>query len=228
MEFVADLIILMVILSAVYIGIARGLWGPLLAEGAFLLAFLIDIRIIMPAVGSSIPAPLRTVVGIVIFFVLGFVLRFLSRPLYIMLQRLPITRRIDEPAGAVLHGFIAFVVLYLLLGVVLDFDRHVYPIVRSGVATAQAIDDLQNAVTGQPVLAGVVDQKTLSDLKNQAIPKPIPEAALRGAAKSLDNYITYVRDPLIASHLAPIINSVGGKLPFIGHDRPYLEGAKYA
>jgi hypothetical protein len=228
MEFVADLIILMVLLSAIYIGIARGLWGPLMTEGAFLAAFLIDIWIVMPVVSRSVTAPFRTFIGILVFFALGTVLRFLLRPIYIMLQRLPITRRIHEPAGAVLHGFVAFVVMYLILGVILDFDRHVYPIVVSGVATAQAIDDLQQAVTDRPYLAGVVNQNVLKDLKNQALPKPISQDALRTAEHSLDNYITWVRDPLIASHLAPIINSVGGKLPFIGHQRPYLEGAKYA
>ena len=138
MEYVADLVIALVLLSAIYIGIARGLWGPLLTEGAFVIAFVVDTRVVMPGVANMVGAgPIRTAAGVVVFFVIGIAIRFLAKPVYLALQRLPITRHIDEPAGAIVHGLVGVVLVYLLLGVILDFDRNVYPMLAAGVATAQ-------------------------------------------------------------------------------------------
>jgi Colicin V production protein len=228
MQFIADIVILAVLLAAVYVGIARGVFGPVLTEGAFLISFFLDVRVVMPVIGGAVPVAVRTLVGVGIFIVLGVIVRLLLRPVYKLVQRIPVVRAIDEPAGALLHALVAFIVMYVLLGAVLDFDRHVYPTIKNGVATAQALDDLQSAVTQRPFVATMIDPKSLQTLQQQAGAKPIPEDKLRAAQSFIDNYITYIRDPLVNSHLAPLINSIGAKIPFIGHSRPYIEGAKYA
>ena len=51
---------------------------------------------------------------------------------------------------------------------------------------------------------------------------------LRKAEGFLDFYVTNIRNPLIDSRIAPIINRVGEKFPVIGTPRPYLSGAKHA
>ena len=100
MQFLADLFIILVLLSAIYVGIARGLWGPLLTEGALLVAFFIDTRLVMPIVGAFLPLGwLLTGVGVVLFFAITIGFRILARPLFAILQRLPITRRIDAPGA---------------------------------------------------------------------------------------------------------------------------------
>jgi hypothetical protein len=229
MEFAADLVILGILLGAIYVGIARGLWGPLLTEGAFLISFFVDSRLVMPVAGAFVPGgPIRTAVGVVLFFGLAIVIRVLSRPLYVILQRLPITRHIDQPAGAVVHGLVGLLLLYMLLGLILDFDRNVYPMLAAGVATAQQINDYQQAIQDRPYLKGVVDEQQLKQQQAQAVPKPIPVDALQKAEKFLDFYVNDVRKPLLDSHLAPIINRVGEKFPIVGHPRPNLSGAKYA
>lgn len=229
MEFVADLVILMILLTAIYVGIARGLWGPLLTEGAFVIGFLVDIRLVMPILGNVIPSGgLRTTVGVVVFFVIGIAIRFLAKPLYVILQRLPITRHIDAPGGAVVHGLVGFILLYLTLGLVLDFDRNVYPMLAAGVATAQQINDYQQAINDRPYLNGIVDEQQLKQAQAQAQAKPIPDDVLLKAEKFLDFYVKNVRNPLIDSRVAPIINRVGEKLPVFGQPRPYMTGARHA
>jgi uncharacterized membrane protein required for colicin V production len=228
MQFVADLVIVAVLLSALYVGIVRGLWGPLLTEGAFLFSFFIDSRLVMPVVGTFVSiGAIRTVVGVILFSAIGILLRFLARPLYAILQRLPVTRHIDAPAGAVVHGAVGLVLLYLLLGVVLDFDRNVYPMLAAGVATAQQINNYQQAVTDRPYLQGIVDEQQLKQAQAQAAQKPIPDDVLRKAEKFLDFYVTNIRTPLLDSHVAPIINRVGEQLPVVGHSRQYMTGAKF-
>lgn len=229
MEYVADLVIALVLISAIYIGIARGLWGPLLTEGAFVIAFVVDTRVVMPGVANMVGAgPIRTAAGVVVFFVIGIAIRFLAKPVYLALQRLPITRHIDEPAGAIVHGLVGVVLVYLLLGVIIDFDRNVYPMLAAGVATAQTINDYDKAVQDHPYLQGLVDEGKIRQAEVQAAPKPIPVDVLRKAEGFLDFYVTNIRNPLIDSRIAPIINRVGEKFPVIGTPRPYLSGAKHA
>jgi len=203
--------------------------GPLLTEGAFVMSWILDTRLVMPVAGAFIPiSPIRTGVGVVIFFGLAILIRVLARPIYVILQRLPITRHIDSPAGAVVHGLVGLLLMYLLLGVILDFDRNVYPMLAAGVATAQQINDYQRAIQDRPYLKGVIDEQQLKQQQAQAITKPIPVDALQKAEKFLDFYINDVRNPLLDSHLAPIINRVGEKFPIVGQHRPYLNGAKYS
>ena len=96
------------------------------------------------------------------------------------------------------------------------------------MATAQQINDYQQAVNDRPYLQGIVDEQQLKQAQAQAQAKPIPDDVLLKAEKFLDFYVANIRTPLLDSHLAPIINRVGENLPLIGHPRPYMSGAKYA
>ena len=227
--YLADLVILLVLLSAVYIGIARGLWSPLLTEGAFIFSFVLTTSLVAPVVGGFIGAgPVRTVVLGLVIIVIAIVLRVLARPVYYALQRLPITRRIDAPAGAVVHGFVGLVIVYLLLGLVLDFDRYVYPLVAGGVATVRQIEDYRQALEARPYLRGVADDQQLKQAEAQAAPAPITSDNLRKVEKVLDFYVKNIREPMLESRLAPIVNDVGARIPVIGKARAYMPGARYA
>src|ERR1700730_1812819 len=141
----ADLVILAFLLIAVYIGLSRGLIGPLVAEGAFLVALYLVLHLHGFFDGFLAIGFLRTGLSIVLVFVLTFVLRLLARPLVMVWNMIPPLRVIDKPLGAVVHGFIAFVLLYLALGTILDFDRGVYPLLKAGVATANAIENYRQS-----------------------------------------------------------------------------------
>ena len=224
----ADLVILGVLLIGVYIGLSRGLIGPLVAEGAFLVALYLVLHLHGLFDGVLSIGFLRTGLSIVLVFVLTFVLRLLARPLVLVWNAIPPLRVIDKPLGAVVHGFVAFVLLYLALGVILDFDRGVYPLLKAGVATANAIDSYRKSVQQQPLLNGYLDDQRLKQLEQQAGPNPLPMQQVRQVEGFLNFYDSYIRTPLLTSQAAPVINRMGARLPGVGHPRPYLTGARTA
>jgi hypothetical protein len=222
----ADLVIVLLLLAGVYVGISRGLLGPLVTEGAFLVSLYVVLHL-HGFFDSALPFGfIRTGASIGLVLVLTFALRLLARPVVMFWRAIPPLRAVDTPLGAVAHGLAAFVLVYLALGVILDFDRNVYPLLKTGVATAEQIDTYRQAVQGQPLLKGFVDDQRLQQLAQQAGPNPLPMQQVRQVEGFLSFYDTYIRGPLLSSRAAPLINRWGAGLPFVGHQRPYLTGAK--
>jgi uncharacterized membrane protein required for colicin V production len=223
---IADLVILVFLLIGIYIGLSRGLIGPLVTEGAFLVALYLVLRLHGLFDGFLAIGFLRTGLSIVLVFLLTFFLRLLARPLVMVWNMIPPLRVIDKPLGAVVHGLIALVLLYLALGVVLDFDRSVYPLLKAGVATANAIENYRQSVQKQPLLNGYLNDQQLKQLEQQAGPSPLPMQQVRQVEGFLNFYDSCIRTPLLTSRAAPGINRVGAGLPMVGHPRPYLTGAR--
>lgn len=222
---IADAVIILVLLAGIYIGISRGLIGPLVSEGAFLVSLYLVLHL-HGLFDTVLPFGfIRTGVSIVLVIVLSFALRLLARPVVMFWNMIPPLRTIDAPLGGVVHGLLAFVLMYLALGVILDFDRNVYPLLKTSVATANQIDQYQQAVQGQPLLKGFVDDARLKQLVQQAGPNPLPMQQVRQVAGFLDFYDHNIREPLLTSKTAPVINRLGAQVPVVGHPRPYLAGA---
>jgi uncharacterized membrane protein required for colicin V production len=223
---IADLLIILVLLSGLYIGISRGLLGPLVTEGAFLVSLYLVLHL-HGFFDTILPLGLfRTGVSFLLVLVLTFALRLLARPVVMAWRMIPPLRAIDTPLGAVAHAFAAFVLLYLGIGVILDFDHNVYPLLKTSVATAEQIETYRQAVQGQPLLKGFVDDARLQQLAQQAGPNPLPMQQVRQVEGFLSFYDNNIRGPLLTSQLAPLINRVGAGLPLVGHQRAYLAGAK--
>lgn len=224
MPAVADLVILLVLLVGVYVGVARGLFGPLATEGALVVSILIVSRL-HTGIDSFLPVSARLVVSAVLVFILTALLRLVLSPLVAALRRTPGLRRVDSPAGGVVHGLAAFLAVYLVLGLILDFDRNVYPLLRAGVVSAQELQKYQQAVQQRPWLRGYVDQQALKQQEADAARQPVTVDTVARVEGFLNFYLTDVRNPLIKSRAAPAVNYLGGQIPFVGHPRPYLAGA---
>jgi uncharacterized membrane protein required for colicin V production len=224
----ADLVILLTLLVGVFVGLTRGFIGPLITEGAFLVAIFITVHV-HSQFDAFLPVGwLRTGFAILMVIVLTAALRFLARPLISLWRAIPPLRIVDAPLGAVAHAFAVFVLIYLGLGVVLDFDRGAYPLLKAAVGTANAIDAYRQAVQQQPLLSGLIDDKVLKQLAQQAGPSPLPMQQVRQTEGFLNFYDQYIRKPLLTSKLAPFINRMGASLPIVGRSRPYLFGAQTA
>jgi uncharacterized membrane protein required for colicin V production len=219
----ADAVILLVLVLAALWGLNRGLVGPLLGEIAFVVSLfavyrLHADRVLWPVV-PHFAASLVALAGLTL--VIGILLRPLAR----ILTRMPPIRAIDRPAGAAAHALIAFIAIYLVLGAILDFDTHVYPLIATGVVTAQELDSYSGFVSRDPALSQYMDQAQLRQLRAAASQHPIPVSDIERVQRFLDFYVHNVRDPLLVSRLAPLVNSVGGHVPVLGHPRHYFPDA---
>lgn len=224
MPSLADLIILGALLLALGIGIARGLIAPLFSEGAFLVSWFAVTHV--PLSLESLPVPIRIGIAGVAIFLVAILVRMLAGPVVLFLERLPVIREANSVAGAIVHTLLIFVVLYVSLGVLLDFDRDVYPMLAGGVATARQIADLRHEVQKHPVLKASVDDSKLAQEQQKAGSGSVPFDALTKAEGFLDFYVHQVRQPLLESRLAPILNRIGAGLPVVGKQRPYFAGAE--
>ncbi|GAC1331206.1 MAG: hypothetical protein NVSMB17_09130 [Candidatus Dormibacteria bacterium] len=224
MPAVADLVIVMILLIGVYIGLARGLYGPLATEGALVLAVFLVSRL-HTGFDSWLPLAGRLAVSVVLVAILVFLVRLALSPVVAVLRRAPLIGPLDRPAGGVVHGLAGLLLMYLLLGAILDFDRNVYPLLQAGVLTAHQLQEYQHAVEQRPWLRGYTDEQALRRQQAEAANQRVTVDTVARVDAFLNFYLTDVRQPLLKSRLAPIINYLGGLVPAIGHPRPYLAGA---
>jgi hypothetical protein len=221
---VADLVILLILLIGVYIGLARGLYGPLATEGSFILAIFL-VSNLHTGIDAWLPVAGRLAVSAVLVFILTFLMRLAVSPVVALLRRAPVMGRLDRPAGGVAHGLAAMLLLYLALALVLDFDRNVYPLLQAGVLTAHQLQQYQQAVDQRPWLKGFVDEQALRRQQADAANQRVTVDTVARVEGFLSFYLADLREPLLKSRLAPVINYLGGQVPVIGHHRPYLAGA---
>ena len=224
MPAVADLVIVLILLTGVYVGLARGLYGPLATEGSFIVAIFL-VSNLHTGVDSWLPVAGRLAVSAVLVFILTFLMRLALSPIVALLRRAPAVGSLDRPAGGAAHGLAALLVMYLALGVVLDFDRNVYPLLQAGVLTAHQLQQYQQAVDQRPWLRGFVDGQALRKQQADAANQRVTVDTVARVEAFLNFYLTDVREPLLKSRLAPLINYLGGQVPVVGHHRPYLAGA---
>jgi hypothetical protein len=221
---VADAVIAGVILLAMYWGLRRGLIGPLVLEVGFIFAFVIA-STYHSKFASFVPSVVpQWATTIVIVVAITFGLALLLRIPVGIIRRLPMISPMDRTAGLIVHGIVAFALLYLAIGAILDFDRQIYPFLIAGRATAQQVQAYRDAVNGNPVIRALVNQQAIDSAQSQANDGPLPLAKFQETERFLDFYIKFVREPMAISRLAPVVNSIGGNVPVIGHARPYLQG----
>jgi uncharacterized membrane protein required for colicin V production len=219
---VVDAIIALTVALALLWGLSRGLVQPLISELSFVIAVVIATRFhsqIEKVLPSAIPS---WAASTVIVMGLTFGIGFASRPLVGILRSIPFIGSIDRTAGAVVHGVLAFVLVYLAIGALLDFDSKVYPMLRSGQVTAAQVRDYRRLVEQNPLAGSAADKQKLAQAEADAQKQPIPLSSFQQLEGFLNFYVHDIREPMTQSRLAPIVNNIGGRLPVIGHPRPYL------
>jgi Colicin V production protein len=210
-----DLGIILVIAFGAYIGWSKGLIGPLLAEGTFLIGYWIvsthpSLAVLVP---PSIPRPYAV---ILLPAVIGLVVGIVGRSVFGMFFRLPFTRQVDKVLGLVANGGLAFVIVYVVLlgmvgaGTVLD------PLLRAGAIQAPQVAAMQMLLAQNPQASAMVPAGELSQLAGVAAVHPVPMTQLGQYAQVIDYYEHTLRPQLAGSRLAPIVLQLGSRLPIIG------------
>jgi uncharacterized membrane protein required for colicin V production len=210
-----DVAIVVVIGLGVLIGWRKGLIGPLLAEGTFLLSYWVVST--HPAfaglVPSSVPRPLAV---FILPIALGLIVGFVGRMVFMSLFRLPLTRSVDKILGAVANGGLAFVIVYVVLlglagaGTVLD------PLTTVAAVRAPQVAAMQMLLAENPQVAGFVPSGELGQLASVASAHPVGLAQLGQYAQVINYYERTLRPALATSQLAPLVLRYGARLPIIG------------
>jgi hypothetical protein len=210
-----DLGIVVVIGLGVLVGWKKGLIGPLLAEGTFLLAYWIVSThpSLVGLVPASVPRPLAI---LLLPTALGLAVGFVGRTVFMSLFRLPLTRQLDKLLGAAANGGLAFVIVYVVLtglagaGTVLD------PLLQARSVQPTQVAAVQMLLAANPQVAGFVPSGELGQLATVASVHPVALAQLGQYAQVINYYEHTLRPQLATSQLAPLVVQYGARLPIIG------------
>src|SRR3984893_1973850 len=210
-----DLAIVVVIGLGILIGWKKGLVGPLLAEGTFLLAYWIvsthPARVIfLPA---RFPRPLAT---LILPVVLGLFVGFVGRAVFMSLFRLPLTRTFDKLLGAAANGALAFVIVYVVLLGMVGAGNVLDPLTRVASIRASQVTTMQMLLAQNPQVAGFVPSGELGQLAAVSSVHPVAFGQLGQYAQVINYYENTLRPQLATSRLAPPLLPYGARLAIIG------------
>ena len=210
-----DLGIVVVLAFGVFIGWKNGLIAPLLAEGTFLIAYLIASR--YPGLVAILPASIPRAYAVLILpAVIALIVGVLGRTAFRAAFRLPFTRQVDKLLGAVGNGAVAFVIVYAVLLGLVGAGTVLNPLAQVTSIQPTQITAMRFLLAANLQAAAMVPSSELSQLASVASLRPLPISALGQYASVINYYEQTLRPQLSSSALAPIVLRIGAHLPIIG------------
>jgi uncharacterized membrane protein required for colicin V production len=214
-----DIAIGATLLLAVVFGLVKGFVRPLLLEGGFLIALLFasshqaDLdKALGPTLGAR-GTPLVLLAAGALTVALIWPARLVAGALL----RVRGLGAADPAVGAVLHGLLAFALVYLVASALVTLGRAVAPVLAaSGPLSPAQIHAFANATGRDPVLNGLVDRAALQRLENEAGRGPVTLRQLERSQPTVDFYVNVIRVPLQKSQVTPAVLRLGEHLPLIG------------
>ena len=217
-----DIAIALALLVAIYVGYQRGVVQPLLVEIFFLGALLIIIRD-RHSYQAAMEKYLHTnaVLDVFLALIVAVVAGFVGGQLGAMIHRMPVVRGVDGFLGVFVHAGFAILISYVLLSALVAFDKAFSPTVNAASLTLKQVQTLQSNIEGNPLAAFFVDEKDLAKLRQEATTSGGARLETVSQLSQLQNfYEQFLQPQLASSRAAPIIMSIGQKIPVIGHAGP--------
>src|SRR3984893_12965123 len=172
-----DIAIVVVIGLGILIGWRKGLIGPLLAEGTFLLSYWIvsthpGLAALVP---SSVPRPLALLIRPI---ELGLVFGCVGRAIFMSFFRLPLTRSLDKILGAAANGGLAFVIVYVVMLGLVGAGNVLDPLTNARSVQPTQVAAMQMLLAENLQYAGFVPPGELGQLASVASTHPVGLAQL--------------------------------------------------
>lgn len=218
---VIDILILLVVVGAAWIGFQKGLIQPLLTElfglGALLLivghrdGFLAATQALFHA---------NAVLAIIMAVVLAVGMGYLGARLGGAVHKMPAVCGVDGFLGIWVQTLLAVGFCYLLISGLIVMDRAFTPLSTPSVNATQ-LGGLERLLASNPFTASVVDIGQLRAFEGRAAkPGGVRVADLPGVGQLQGIYRDFLQSQLAGSRLAPAVMSVGRHLPGLGQFGP--------
>ena len=218
---ILDLVILILVAVAVFIGFQRGLVQPLFAYlGVGIVAVIVvthwadysgylDHTLhIHPIIVGLVAAALAVVGG------------YFGARLGGLIHRMPVVRGADGLVGVFVNAFIAVLVCYSLLSVLVALGKAFDTTKTLNALTAQQAVPMTQQIKTNPVLNSIVSQDDLTNLQRQSAAAPVNLTNYPTVRQLQTVYVEFAAPQLTSSKLAPIVLFVGDHTPFVGHYGP--------
>ncbi|MGH7910179.1 MAG: hypothetical protein ACREQM_22445 [Candidatus Dormibacteraceae bacterium] len=224
---ILDILIVLAVAVAVFIGYKRGTVQP-----AFALAALVLVLLILVGHWEGYSTALDqhfhsngAIDGIVIVL-LAILAGYGGWRLGGFVHKMPIIRGADGLLGVLICGLIAIWLLYGLISLATSlgqaFDGTLGQTASAPTTPAQA-QAINTWVEGNPVLRMIVTEQDLQGLEKAAKTPNNPASAISNFSSLLQLQTVYrdlCQPQLESSHLAPVVMWIGDHTPIVGHEGP--------
>lgn len=226
---ILDILILVLVAIAVFIGYKRGTVQPLFTFLGFGLTVLILLTHWQGySTGLNTRFHSNGVIDGILIVVFAVLVAWGGWKLGGFVHKMPIVRGADGLLGVLICGLVAVWLLYGVISIGTSMGRAFDDTLGQTSATpttpaqAQAINTW---VEGNPVLRLLVDKRDLKNLeKAAATPNNGASSITSGNFSSIEQlqkaYASFIEPQLQESHLAPIVMWIGDHTPVIGHEGP--------
>ena len=214
---IIDVVIVLVVVGAAWVGFQRGLVQPLLAE-LFALITLLVILHNRSAFSAATDAVFHTgaFLAVMVALVLAVLAGYLGARLGGSIHRMPVVRGVDGFLGVWVQALFGIAICYLLISGIIVSDRAFASLSAASVNAAQ-LQALERQLSSNVFTSTVLDGRDVQTFGARAAkPGGVPLADVPGASvlQSISRDILWPQ--LSSSHLAPFVMSVGHRIPGLG------------
>lgn len=218
---ILDLVILILVAIAVFIGFQRGLIQPLFAYlgvGIVALVVLTHWADYSGFLDRTLHIhPIIVGVAAAVLAVLG---GYFGARLGGLIHRMPAVRGADGLVGVFVNAFIAVLVCYSLVSVLVALGKTFATTSTLNSLSAQQVAPMEQQIKNNPVLSSIVSQDDLTNLQRQSAAGAVTLTNYPTVRQLQTIYVEFAAPQLTSSKLAPIVLFVGDHTPFVGHYGP--------
>jgi colicin V production protein len=219
---IIDIVVVLVVVIALFVGFQRGVIQPLLAEIFFFGTLLAVFRFHDQYTNEMQKLlHINAVLSVFAALILAVIMGAAGGAIGGAFHRLEAIRGIDGLLGIFVHVGVTLVVVYLAVSALVTLDNAFEPALRSANLTLAQVTQLEDEILSNPITSAMVSKADLQSLKT---------AASKSAGARLDNvagihqlqqlYIDFLQPQLHSSRSVPIILGIGDHLPVIGRVGP--------
>lgn len=219
---VIDIVVVLVLIVSLIVGFQRGVIQPLLAE-IFFFGTLLAVFRFHDQYTTEMQKYLHfnAVLAVFVALIIAVVMGAVGGAIGGAFHRLEAIRGIDGLLGVVVHGVVTLIVIYLAISALVTLDNAFEPALKSASLTATQVNSLESQILSNPITSAMVSKSDLAALK---------AAAAKSSGAHLDSvagihqlqqiYTDFLQPQLHSSRTAPVVLSIGHRLPFIGKVGP--------
>jgi hypothetical protein len=213
---IIDVLIVVMVVGAAWIGFQRGLVQPLLAELFALgtILFILQNRSGFVAVTQAL-FHANGILAVIIALVLAGVMGYLGARLGGAIHRMPVIRGVDGFLGIWLQVLFAIAVCYVLISGIIVMGRAFTPV--GNAVNAAQLRALERQLGTNLFTSSVVDGQGLHAFDARAAgPGGVRVSDLPGVGQLEGIYNGLLLPQLSGSRLAPLVMNVGRRIPGLG------------
>jgi uncharacterized membrane protein required for colicin V production len=216
---IIDIVVVLVLVLALFIGYQKGVIQPLMAEIFFFGTLLVVFRFHDQYTAEMEKiAHLNAVLSVFVAIILAIVMGFIGGAIGGAFHRIESIRGIDGLLGVFVHVAVTLVVVYLAVSALVVLDNAFAPTLRSATLTLAQVNKLEDWIASNPITSAMVSKQDLKALKDAAGgPSGARLDSVQGIHQLQQIYTGFISPQLHGSRAVPIILSIGSHLPVIGH-----------